>query len=105
MDCCSDHAANFHCGDYSNMHARSGLRMFRDEELPWYKLALQQAEAAHGIRSQHPVFLTWLEDPSAGLSEDFSRSMQWYFTGITMHLVLQVLLVIAAMGTLWSWGW
>jgi len=105
INCCSDHAADFHCGDHSNTNARSGIRLFHDEELPWFRLALQQAEAAHGIRSEHPVFMTWLEDPSAGVNEDLARSLRWYFTGITTHLVLQVLLVIGAMGTLWSWGW
>jgi len=105
INCCSDHAADFHCGDYSNQRARSGIRLFHDEELPWFKLALQQAEATHRIRSEHPVFLTWLEDPSAGVNEDLTSSLQWYFTGITAYLVFQVLLVIGAMGTLWSWGW
>jgi len=105
VNCCSDHASDFHCGEYNNMNARSGVRLFRDDELPWFQLALKQAEATHGIHSQHPVFLTWLEDPSAGVNDDVNRSLQWYFTGITMHAAFQILLVIGAMGTLWSWGW
>jgi len=105
INCCSDHAADFHCGDYSNRNARSGLRLFHDEDLPWFQLALKQAEATHGIRSEHPVFMTWVEDPSAGVDKNLSRSVRTYFTCITVHLVFQILLVIGAMGTLWSWGW
>lgn len=66
-DCCAGGAANFHCHKYSGTPeglGRAGaLRLFRDEERPYYRLAVQQAEATHGIKSSFPIFFTWERDP------------------------------------------
>jgi len=63
VDCCSDDAADFRCGEYHNVQAKSGVRMMYEWERPYFRLAVLEAEGAHQIMSSHPVFLYWMEDP------------------------------------------
>lgn len=65
VDCCSDDAADFRCGEYNNNQAKSGLRMMYDWQRPYFRLAVLEAEGAHEIMSSHPVFFYWMEDPVA----------------------------------------
>merc|ERR1719453_1317349 len=50
VNCCSGVASDFRCGDYNKPQTRSGLRLIRDEQRPFYRLAVQQAEAAYNIK-------------------------------------------------------
>lgn len=63
VDCCSDDAADFRCGEYHNPQAKSGIRMMYEWERPYFRLAVLEAEGAHQIMSSHPVFFYWMEDP------------------------------------------
>merc|ERR1719230_1404607 len=49
MDCCSGIAADFHCKNFNNPEARGALRLMKDEQRAYYRLAVQQAEATYGI--------------------------------------------------------
>jgi len=95
-DCCSGGQANFHCPNWNSPTARGGLRLLSDAARPFYRLAVQQAESAHGIKASHPVFVTWVKDPVV-LVEDWRQGAQqaflfWMFT----HLLIQTFLVVAA---------
>jgi len=104
-NCCNDHLNDFRCGDYTSKLARSGVRLLDDSQRPWFHLAVQQAEAAHGIHSEHPIFLTWMEDPNRGIDEGLLAGLQWYFTGVVVHLLLQTLSVVGAIVFLLAKGW
>lgn len=65
VNCCSEVASDFRCGEYNNPRAKSGLRLMKDDERPFFRLAVMEAEGVHGIVSTHPLFFYWLEDPVA----------------------------------------
>mmetsp|Transcript_150585 Transcript_150585/g.419716 ORF Transcript_150585/g.419716 Transcript_150585/m.419716 type:complete len:325 (-) Transcript_150585:336-1310(-) len=104
-NCCSDHAADFHCGEFKNKKARSGVRLLQDDQRPWFLLALQQAEAAYGIRAEHPVFLTWVENPSSVTDDMLQRIMRFCLWWIVAYFAFQVLLVSGAVAVLSFLGW
>lgn len=52
------------CGAVSDDHARSGIRLMYPEQLPFFKLAVEQSEAQFGIQAAaNPVFVYWVKDP------------------------------------------
>lgn len=64
-NCCdypSDTTRSFRCGAVGKENATSGIRLFNDYSHPFYRLAVQQAEAVYHIRAAHPLFFEWVED-------------------------------------------
>jgi len=96
LNCCSGHGADYHCGDYYNPRATSGLRLMREEERPYYRLAVQQAEAAHRIRALHPVFLYWVEDPSAELFAFQDEGFKYFLVGCFCFCCFQLFAIMFA---------
>merc|ERR1719443_992372 len=50
VNCCNGASTAFRCGDFNNPHARSGLRVIREDQHPFFRLAVKQAEAAYNIK-------------------------------------------------------
>jgi hypothetical protein len=63
MDCCSSSSSDYRCGEFDNGLARSGLRLMDGISRPFYALAVKQAMAQYGLKSNHPVFFEWVQDP------------------------------------------
>jgi len=80
-NCCDGTgAANFTCGQLSNM-ARSGMRLLSDTQRPYYLLAVQEWSATFGLPVKHPLFFTWVKDPLATeehLAEESDTNFWWY---------------------------
>jgi hypothetical protein len=80
LNCCSDAASDFRCGEFSNAHAKSGLRLMRDDQRPMFRLAVQAAEGTHHITSTHPLFFYWLEDPVSEIKSYQHRGYSMFIT-------------------------
>lgn len=96
--CCGDNVrdSSFQCGEFMNSNAAAGLRLMSDEQRPFYRLAVQQAVGAYGIRAKHPLFFHWVQDPVSA-----SESYRWeghrqYLIGVYLHFAFQLLLVFFA---------
>lgn len=81
LNCCSGHVPDFACGEYNNPYAHSGLRLMRDDLRPYFRLAVQQAEAAHRIQGRHPIFMYWMQDPQAEVLAYQDEGYKTYLTG------------------------
>lgn len=96
LNCCSGHAPDFHCGEYSNPKAKAGLRLMSDSLRSYYRLAVQQAEAAYDIHASHPIFFEWLEDPTSEINAYEDAATKYLLVGILGYLACQLVLVVAA---------
>mmetsp|Transcript_38429 Transcript_38429/g.91809 ORF Transcript_38429/g.91809 Transcript_38429/m.91809 type:complete len:387 (-) Transcript_38429:13-1173(-) len=98
LNCCSGHVADFHCGEFNNPGAHSGLRLMRDDLRSYYRLAVDQATAAYNINANHPIFFYWMQDPATEISAYESAAYTNWMVGIFVALGVQLLLVAAILG-------
>eukprot|EP00415_Alexandrium_ostenfeldii_P004754 UN4754 len=95
-DCCSGNAGDFKCGDWEDAKARGGVRVVRDEDRAFYRLAVQQAQSVFKVKAIHPLFFHWVKDPVADVSGFMQEGYKWYISGIFLHFAFQLLLVFIA---------
>lgn len=93
-NCCAGHASLFQCGEFNNPNAHAGLRLMRDDQRPFFRLAVQEAEAAYNIRANHPIFLTWMADPMLEVHAYEDNGYRYFLLGIFVHFACQLFLVI-----------
>jgi len=96
LNCCSGVASDFRCGEFNNPHARSGLRLMRDDQRPFFRLAVQQAEAAYSIKATHPIFFYWMQDPVAEMNSYRDDGFKYYLLGIFTHFAFNLFCVVCA---------
>eukprot|EP00931_Biecheleriopsis_adriatica_P083944 TRINITY_DN5762_c0_g1_i1.p1 TRINITY_DN5762_c0_g1~~TRINITY_DN5762_c0_g1_i1.p1 ORF type:complete len:312 (+),score=56.90 TRINITY_DN5762_c0_g1_i1:99-1034(+) len=96
LNCCSGHMPDFHCGEYNNPSAHSGLRLMRDDLRSYFRLAVQQAEAAYNIQANHPVFFYWMQDPQTEVSAYENAAYTNWMVGVFVALGVQLVLVVVA---------
>ncbi|CAK9113294.1 Hypothetical protein SCF082_LOCUS52506 [Durusdinium trenchii] len=96
VNCCPGQSPDFRCGEYNNAHARAGLRLMSDVERPFYRLAVQQAEAAYNIRTEHPMFFHWVQDPVALTNEWISDGHRFVFKSMGVFFVFNFFCVSCA---------
>jgi len=101
--CCSEHSADFACGEYDNTNARSGLRLISDKE--YYALAVQQAEATYGVKASNPVFLTWMQDPDVEVNQYWTDALRFFWLVAGLYGIFQAALVAAMLTVLSKLGW
>lgn len=97
VNCCGAPGQNFHCGpDWDNFKARSGFREMDLEKSSFYRLAVQQAEAAYGITANHPVFFQWSQDPLKEIHKDLEFGVKLFVIGTFTHFIANFVAVVYA---------
>eukprot|EP00419_Tripos_fusus_P014806 CAMPEP_0172741898 /NCGR_PEP_ID=MMETSP1074-20121228/128252_1 /TAXON_ID=2916 /ORGANISM="Ceratium fusus, Strain PA161109" /LENGTH=247 /DNA_ID=CAMNT_0013572315 /DNA_START=243 /DNA_END=986 /DNA_ORIENTATION=- len=96
VNCCSGNAPDFHCGEFNSATAHGGLRLTRDDQRPFFRLAVQQAEAAYNIKAVHPLFFIWMKDPHAATESMWVEGVKEYMIGLFTHFSVQMFLVASA---------
>jgi hypothetical protein len=123
-DCCTAQRGSFYCpykgspasdhnlrslgADYKHdreassgllQQRSSGLRILSDSDLPYYRLAVRQAEATYNIHAIHPLFLEWTVDAPAVVDSWGDEGLNSYLQGIFVHICVQATLVLVAVFT------
>lgn len=96
VNCCAGHASIFQCGEFNNPNARGGLRLMRDDQRPFFRLAVQQAEALYNIQAKHPIFLTWMQDPMLEVHAYQDNGYSYFLLGVFVYFACQLFLTISA---------
>lgn len=101
-DCCSTTSSDFRCGAWRLTQARGAIRVLDDEALPFYRLAVQQAETLYGVVAAHPVFFTWSPDPLAEVRSWDTRSHKNFLLIIASAFLVSLICLTLAT---WKFAW
>merc|ERR1719229_1793030 len=82
LGCCSSGAADFHCGDYGHPSAHSGLRLLREDQADYFRLAVRMAESAYGIKTRRPLFFLWTRDAEQAMDTFRDEGYKYYVIGM-----------------------
>jgi len=94
---CCEEPRKFHCGkNVMDPRIRSGLRMIEEDKAPFYRLAVQQAEAAYGITAAHPVFFYWTQDPLKDIYVHRERLLRYFLIGTFVFFISNFVGVMTA---------
>lgn len=97
VNCCSSaDDFKFNCGEAKNYNVRSALRNINEELNPFFRLAVQQAEAAYGITATHPIFFHWVQDPVKEMENLRTSGLKYFAMGVFMFSLFNVFCVITA---------
>lgn len=94
VDCCARGGTAFRCGEWQNHRAHSGLRVVGEDTATYYRLAVQQAEAAYNIQARNPLFFYWLEDPETEHRRLFSTAFRAWILCNSAHFMLNTFVII-----------
>lgn len=96
INCCSSGSNDFKCGQYKNPFARAGLRLMKEDQRPFFRLAVQQALSTYMIQASHPLFFHWVQDPEGEMIDYRLNAFKYYMIEMLAHFGLQLALVIIA---------
>lgn len=96
--CCSSDAGggDFWCGSWNDPEAHGGIRLMRDQDRAFYRLAVQQAQSAHGVKAVHPLFFHWVRDPTEDTLAYQRDSFKTYLLGMFAYFGFQLVQVYFA---------
>jgi len=94
-NCCSGHKPDYHCGEYNNPLAQKGLRLMRDDERSFFRLAVEEAKAAYNIEANHPVFMYWMQNPSEEVKSYQETGLNQFYLGVVIFGLAQLFITIS----------
>jgi len=98
MNCCSSvqPQSKWTCGEINNPSAGGGMRLMTDAERPFYRMAVQEAEATYKIKAKNPIYFDWMQDPAAKMTSWREAGTRTYFESLFSVTVLMFFLSCAA---------
>eukprot|EP00927_Polykrikos_kofoidii_P083751 TRINITY_DN864_c0_g2_i1.p1 TRINITY_DN864_c0_g2~~TRINITY_DN864_c0_g2_i1.p1 ORF type:complete len:258 (-),score=26.37 TRINITY_DN864_c0_g2_i1:50-823(-) len=101
INCCSSKMSDFNCGGSANRSAIiGGLRVLNDDDRPFYRLAVQQAQSSFNIRATHPLFFYWTTDPVDQHNRYHRDATKYFLLGMYADFAVQIVLVVVAAAVL-----
>ncbi|CAE7467920.1 TRMT10B [Symbiodinium natans] len=101
-DCCSLTSSDFRCGAWGHPHADRAIRVLADEDVPFYRLAVQQAETLYGVVAANPVFFKWSNDPEAEVSGWAMQAFKNFLFCVATAFVASLIALTCAA---WRFAW
>jgi len=98
INCCSGHSADFHCGEFSNPQAQSGLRLMNDAQRQYFRLAVQEAEVIYKINAPHPIFMYWMTDTNSEISAYQYAGLRAFYMAVFVFFACQLFFVVVLIG-------
>eukprot|EP00441_Pelagodinium_beii_P023367 CAMPEP_0197654376 /NCGR_PEP_ID=MMETSP1338-20131121/38819_1 /TAXON_ID=43686 ORGANISM="Pelagodinium beii, Strain RCC1491" /NCGR_SAMPLE_ID=MMETSP1338 /ASSEMBLY_ACC=CAM_ASM_000754 /LENGTH=303 /DNA_ID=CAMNT_0043229819 /DNA_START=34 /DNA_END=942 /DNA_ORIENTATION=- len=94
-NCCDGSSGgDFRCGSFYDSRIHGGVRLLNEADQPYYRLAVQQAEAAFKIKAVHPIFLYWIANPVEEVNSYMASGSSFYNNAIIIAGVVQATLVL-----------
>lgn len=95
VNCCHPNPApSFSCGDIANGRIRSAVRSIDHQEVnAFFRLAVQQAEAAYGINARNPTFFHWTQDPVADIDWYRDEGVKFFLFGTSVFFIFNFVFV------------
>eukprot|EP00747_Dinoflagellata_sp_TGD_P064361 gnl/TRDRNA2_/TRDRNA2_153872_c0_seq1.p1 gnl/TRDRNA2_/TRDRNA2_153872_c0~~gnl/TRDRNA2_/TRDRNA2_153872_c0_seq1.p1 ORF type:complete len:411 (-),score=91.78 gnl/TRDRNA2_/TRDRNA2_153872_c0_seq1:79-1311(-) len=94
VNCCRPDDPTFQCGEYKNYKARAGLRLVGEEQRLYFRLAVQQSEAAYNINAPHPIFFYWVEDPDDEVEKFFAEGYKLWIMALCSQFTVNLFFVV-----------
>jgi hypothetical protein len=95
-NCCSGTQADFHCPGFSDPHASGALRLMSEEDRPFYRLAVQQAEATYKMTASHPLFFEWVHNADESMDNFFKTGWSHFVMYAVIYFLGQGFFVACA---------
>jgi hypothetical protein len=98
INCCSSiyPQKDFTCPMTNDYLANAGMRWMEDTTRPFFRMAVQEAEATYKIEAKHPIFLKWMLDPNAELGVMSAGGWHTYLKYVWGFLIVMCVLAIVA---------
>jgi len=95
-DCCSSvqPQADWTCPNAASQLANGGLRLMSDVSRPFYRMAVQEAEATYTLQAKHPIFLKWIQDPAAEMASWYDNGMKTFYCSVFSVVVFMCFLSV-----------
>lgn len=87
---------NFQCGQDVNNTGAGGLRVLDNDQLPFFRLAVEQAKSKYHLTANKPIFVTWVQDPLGEINVFADRALKSYVCGVLLFCGFQFALVVFA---------
>lgn len=94
-NCCTSQGKQFKC-EMFDIGGLSGVRLNSDIDRPFYRLAVQEAEALYGIKAKHPIFFHWMRNPLKNVEHKRTKAFKNFLRGVLAYGVFQLFLVALA---------
>eukprot|EP00747_Dinoflagellata_sp_TGD_P163517 gnl/TRDRNA2_/TRDRNA2_182262_c0_seq1.p1 gnl/TRDRNA2_/TRDRNA2_182262_c0~~gnl/TRDRNA2_/TRDRNA2_182262_c0_seq1.p1 ORF type:complete len:358 (-),score=57.40 gnl/TRDRNA2_/TRDRNA2_182262_c0_seq1:102-1175(-) len=93
LNCCSEDAADFRCGQYDNKKAKAGLRQVDESTRSAFRMAVVEAEGAYHIMSPHPLFFEWIEDPIKAVKRQEFKGYKRFVIAMFLSFIANALFI------------